>query len=52
MPRGPKREQRLAGVIGNAAHVMHIAPGEIKETVPDDGKDPAAMALGKKGRPL
>jgi hypothetical protein len=36
-------------VIGNAVHVMRIATGEIEDTVPDDGKDPAAKALGKKG---
>jgi hypothetical protein len=28
---------------------MRIATGEIEETIPDDGKDPAAKALGKKG---
>jgi hypothetical protein len=36
-------------VIGNAAHVMKILTGEIEETIPDDGKDPAAKALSKKG---
>jgi hypothetical protein len=49
MPRGPKGEKRPADVIGNAVHVMRIATGEIEDTVPDDGKDPAARALGKKG---
>jgi hypothetical protein len=49
MPRGPKGEKRPADVIGNAVHVMKILTGEIKETIPDDGKDPAAKALGKKG---
>jgi hypothetical protein len=50
MPRGPKGEKRPADVIGNAVHVMRIATGEIEEaTRPDDGKDPAAKALGKKG---
>jgi hypothetical protein len=49
MPRGPKGEKRPADVIGNAVHVMRIATGEIEETIPDDGKDPAAKALGKKG---
>ena len=29
MPRGPKGEKRPADVIGNAVHVMRIAPGEI-----------------------
>jgi hypothetical protein len=36
-------------MIGNAVHVMRIATGEIEETIPDDGKDPAARALGQKG---
>jgi hypothetical protein len=49
MPTGPKGEKRPADVIGNAVHVMRIATGEIEETVPDDGKDPAAKALGRKG---
>jgi hypothetical protein len=49
MPRGPKGERRPADVIGNAFHVTRIATGEIEETIPDDGKDPAAKALGKKG---
>jgi hypothetical protein len=50
MPRGPKGEKRPADVIGNAIHVMRIATGEIDEsTPPDDGKDPAAVALGRKG---
>jgi hypothetical protein len=49
MPRGPKGEKRPADVIGNAVHVMRVLTGEIEETIPDDGKDPAAKALGKKG---
>lgn len=50
MPRGPKGEKRPADVIGNAVHVMRIATGEIEETgEADDGKDPAAKALGRKG---
>jgi hypothetical protein len=28
---------------------MRISTGEIEDTVPDDGKDPAAKALSKKG---
>jgi hypothetical protein len=50
MPTGPKGEKRPADVIGNAVKVMRIATGE--ETDPlsaDDGKDPAAKALGAKG---
>jgi hypothetical protein len=46
MPRGPKGEKRPADVIGNAVHVMRVLTGEIEETIPDDGKDPAAMAAG------
>jgi hypothetical protein len=49
VPRGPKGEKRPADVIDNAVHVMRIATGEIEETISDDGKDPAAKALGKKG---
>jgi hypothetical protein len=49
MPTGPKGEKRPADVIGNAVHVMRVLTGEIEDTIPDDGKDPAAKALGKKG---
>jgi hypothetical protein len=49
MPTGPKGEKRPADVIGNAVRVMRIATGEIDDAVPDDGKDPAAKALGAKG---
>ncbi len=51
MPRrGPKGEKRPADVIGAAVMVGRIATGEIEEgTPPDDGKDPAAVSLGRKG---
>jgi hypothetical protein len=52
MSRGPKGERRPADVIGNAVHVMRIATGQIEDKVPspeDEGKDPAAVALGRKG---
>jgi hypothetical protein len=50
MPRGPRGEKRPADVVGNAVHVMKILTGEIEESTEiDDGKDPAAKALGKKG---
>ena len=50
MPTGPKGEKRPADVIANAVHVMKIATGEIEDGGPvDDGKDPAAKALGAKG---
>jgi len=50
MPRGPQGQKRPADVIGNAVRVMRIATGEETEDAPvDDGKDPNAKALGKKG---
>lgn len=50
MPRGPKGEKRPADVIGAAVKVMKIATGEIEEDPEvEPGKDPAAVALGKKG---
>ena len=49
MPRGPKGEKRPADVIGAAVKVMKIATGEIEEDIDDDGKDKAAVALGRKG---
>ena len=49
MPRGPKGQKRPADVIGNAVKVMRIATGEEEETLTDDGKDKAAVALGRKG---
>jgi hypothetical protein len=53
MPRGPKGERRPADVIGNAVKVMRIATGEEPEdygrSPESEGKDPAAVALGRKG---
>jgi hypothetical protein len=49
MPKGPKGEKRPADAIGAAIMVAKIATGEIADAVDDDGKDPAAKALGKKG---
>jgi acyl-CoA reductase-like NAD-dependent aldehyde dehydrogenase len=49
MPTGPKGQKRPADVIGNAVKVMRIATGEEADDVKDDGKDPAAKALGAKG---
>ncbi|PYQ84274.1 MAG: RNA-binding protein, partial [Acidobacteria bacterium] len=46
MPRGPKGQRRPADVISNAVHVMRIATGEITETLTQDGKSTAAVALG------
>ncbi len=49
MPKGPKGERRPADVIGNAVKVMRIATGEEADSIANDGKDPAAKALGAKG---
>src|SRR5579862_6112872 len=50
MPRTPKGHKRPADVASNAVHVMRIATGEIVEDVKtDDGKNAAAVALGRKG---
>ena len=49
MPKGPQGQKRPADVIGNAVKVMRIATGEEEEEFEDDGKDPAAKALGAKG---
>lgn len=49
MPTGPKGQKRPADVIGNAIKIAQIATGETEDEVKDDGKDPAAKALGAKG---
>jgi hypothetical protein len=49
MPRGPKGERGPRDVIGNAVHVIRIATGEIQDTITDDGKNAAAVALGRRG---
>lgn len=49
MPKGPKGQKRPADVIGNAVKVMKIATGEESDDTPDDGKNPAAKAMGKRG---
>jgi len=49
MPKGPKGEKRPADVIGNAIKIARIATGEEEEAVTDDGKDKAAVSLGKRG---
>lgn len=49
MPRGPKGEQRPAGAIGNAIMIAKIATGEIEDITTEDGKNAAAVALGRRG---
>ena len=49
MPRGPKGERRPADVNARAVLIAKIATGEADDAPEDDGKDPAAKALGRKG---
>ena len=49
MPRGPKSEKRPADVIGAAVMIGKIATGEIDDLTTDDGKNAAAVALGRMG---
>ena len=49
MPKGPKGQKRPADVIGAAVKVMKIATGEIEDKLTDDGKNKAAVELGRKG---
>jgi hypothetical protein len=49
MPRGPKGEKRPADAIGNAVMIGRIATGEIEDLTTDDGKNAAAVALGRMG---
>jgi len=50
VPTGPKGQKRPADVVSNAVHVMRVLTGEADDGAPvDDGKDPAAKALGAKG---
>ncbi|ADJ23700.1 RNA-binding protein [Hyphomicrobium denitrificans ATCC 51888] len=49
MPKGPKGEKRPADVIGNAIKIARIATGEEEEMLTEDGKDKAAVSLGKRG---
>ena len=49
MPKGPQGQKRPRDVVSNAVKVMRIATGEEEEVFENDGKDPAAKALGAKG---
>ena len=49
MPRGPKGEKRPADAIGNAIMIAKIATDEIEDITTDDGKNAAAVALGRMG---
>lgn len=49
MPRGPKGEKRPADVNARAVMIAKIATGELEDVTPDDGKNAAAVALGRMG---
>ena len=49
MPRGPKGEKRPADVNARAVMIGKIATGEIEDVTTDDGKNAAAVALGRIG---
>ena len=49
MPKGPNGEKRPADAVGLAVLIGRIATGEVDDVTADDGKDPAAKALGAKG---
>jgi hypothetical protein len=49
MPRGPKGGSRPADVLGAAVMIRKIATGEINDLTTDDGKNAAAVALGRMG---
>ena len=49
MPRCPKGGKRPADAIGNAVMIGKIATGEIEDITTKDGKNAAAVALGRMG---
>ena len=49
MPRGPKGEKRPADANQRAVMIGKIATGEIEDMTTDDGKNAAAVALGRMG---
>ena len=49
MPTGPKGQKRPADAIGAAVMIAKIATGEIGDITTEDGKNAAAVALGRLG---
>jgi hypothetical protein len=49
MPRGPKGERRPADANQRAVMVGRIAIGELEDVLTDEGKNAAAVALGRMG---
>jgi hypothetical protein len=49
MPTGPKGQKRPADVNARAVMIAKIATGEIEDVTTEDGKNAAAVALGRMG---
>ena len=49
VPKGPKSENSAADAIAPAVTIGKSATDELGVKTPDDGKDPAAKAMGAKG---
>jgi hypothetical protein len=49
MPTGPKGQRRPADVNARAIMIAKIATGEIDDMTTEDGKNAAAVALGRLG---
>jgi hypothetical protein len=49
MARGPKGGRRPADVNAGAIMIAKIATGEVEDVTTDDGKNAAAVALGRMG---
>ena len=49
MPTGPKGQKRPADVNARAVMIAKIATGEIEDITTDEGKNAAAVALGRMG---
>jgi hypothetical protein len=49
MPTGPKGQKRPADVNSRAVIIAKIATGEIEDVTTEDGKNAAAISLGRMG---
>jgi hypothetical protein len=49
MAKGPRGERRPADVNARAVLIARIATGEIEDVTTDEGKNAAAVALGRMG---
>jgi hypothetical protein len=49
MPKGPQGQKRLADVNARAVMIAKIATGEIENVTTEEGKNAAAVALGRMG---